>query len=952
MNERVNDPVAKPATGVGPSRRARHASHGRDRRAGRQPRLHSRGPLRSMGVEEEFHLVDLRTRRLAPRAAAVLAHLDEGVYAAELQNCVVETRTGVVLELAELREDCLLRRRELVEAAGRLGLGVVAAGTVPLAVPAELDVTKTPRYSRMLYDYQLLAREQLICGTHVHVEIPDRDQAAAVAERVAPHLPTLLALSASSPFRADGSDTGYASSRTLTWTRWPTTGLSAGAPTAEAYDELVGDLVRCGVITDPGMIYFDLRLAAAQPTLELRICDACPSVDTIVLIAGLFRALVGRAVAQIAAREPAVPLRAALGRAATWRAARSGLEGDLVDLASLTARPAAEVVRSLVASLEPQLRRTDDWDTVATLADSVLAAGSSAARQLRAFRRRGRLADVVDLLVAETAASGPALTSRAAADELLAGYSDPLTGPLPVMAAEPAAEPVADPAAAAGAPPARPREERFVDEAVAEDGTVRPEYEDIIATLRTLGPAALRQRDSGIATDGLAKDATFKVHDQARPRVLAVDVVPRVIDGDDWAAITAGAAQRARALDLFIRDVYGPRQIEADGVIPPDLLDRVPGYRSSGRLGGRSVRAHVCGLDLVQGALGQWMVLEDNVRIPSGTAYALENRDMVSRHLPELAQRRVPGREPGRPLDVSGVPATLAETLRAAAPTRCAGEPAVALLSSGPADSAYPEHRYLAGHMGVPLVLPHELVIDDDGAWIVRGEERTRVDVLYARIDADMLLSSTAADGRRLRDGLVDVLHRGQVTIANALGNGVADDKAVYAFVPAMIEYYLGEKPLLASVPTYLCADREQRDHVLAHLDALVTKPVDGYGGLGVVVGPDASEEALAVRARELADRPEAFIAQDVVALSTHPTFDGTSLRPRHVDLRVFVHLRPGPGPRSVSTPPEAVVLPAALTRVAPPGSRIVNSSAGGGSKDTWIMPGPADGRPARTRGE
>lgn len=868
----------------------------------------SESPLRAIGVDEEFHLVDLESRRLAPRAAELLTQLD-GPFVGEMQNCVVETHSAVVVRLADLRAECLSRRAELVGAAERLGLGVVAAGTVPLAVPAELDLTRTARNRRMLFDYQLLAREQLICGTHLHVDVPDRDEAVRVAERVAPYLPTLLALSASSPFRADGSDTGYASSRTLTWSRWPTTGPSAGVDRAADYDQLVADLVSCGVITDPEMIYFDVRPGWHTPTLELRICDACPSVDTIVLIAGLFRALVDRTVEEVRRGDPAAPVLPALGRAATWRAARSGLEGSLVDLRSTRERPAADVVRDLVQSVEPQLRRTGDWETVTTLAESVLVAGSSAARQLRAFRRRGRLADVVDLLVAETsmaAASGTA----GGGDDIFAGYSP------------------TDQATATDAC----RTEVFVDEAFDPAGGVREGYRGLLASLGALGPAALRQRETGIATDGLAKDATFKSHDEARPRVLAVDVVPRLIAATDWTTISAGAAQRAKALDLFIRDIYGPRQIESDGVIPPDLLDRVPGYRSTGRLGGRSVRAHVCGLDVVQQELGSWLVLEDNVRIPSGTAYALENRDMVTRHLPELTAD-------GSPLDVAAVPEALLATLQAAAPARCEAEPVVALLSSGPTDSAYPEHRYLATAMGVPLVLPQELVTDERGVRIVRGEHSSRVDVLYARIDADMVLSSLAADGRRLGDGLVDALHSGQVTIANALGNGVADDKAVYAYVPAMIEYYLNERPLLASVPTYLCADREQRDHVLSRLDRLVTKPIDGYGGVGVVVGPDASDEALTLRRRELADHPEAFVAQEVVSLSTHPTFDGDSLRPRHVDLRVFVHLRPGPGPRSAGTPAEAVVLPAALTRVAPAGSRVVNSSSGGGSKDTWILP-------------
>ncbi|MDT5223729.1 MAG: glutamate---cysteine ligase / carboxylate-amine ligase, partial [Mycobacterium sp.] len=248
---------------------------------------------RTLGAEEEFHLVDLKTRRLTARAPELLAVLSDH-YVAELQRCVVEMNTKVVDTLGGLRAELDGRRRVLVEAAAELGIGVVAAGAMPLSVPAEMQVTKTPRYRQMLADYQLLAREQLICGTQVHVGINERDQAVAVAHRVSPYLPTLLALSASSPFASDGSDTGYASMRTLVWQRWPTTGLAAPVHSAEEYDKLVNDLVASGVIVDAGMVYFDVRPSNSVPTLELRLCDSCPSVDTIVLIAGLFRALVER----------------------------------------------------------------------------------------------------------------------------------------------------------------------------------------------------------------------------------------------------------------------------------------------------------------------------------------------------------------------------------------------------------------------------------------------------------------------------------------------------------------------------------------------------------------------------------------------------------------------------------------------------------------------------------
>ena len=321
---------------------------------------------RTLGAEEEFHLVDLKTRRLTARAPELLAELTED-YVAELQRCVIETNTSVVDSLDALRDELGRRRRVLVQTAAELGIGVVAAGAVPLSVPAEMQVTKTERYRQMLADYQLLAREQLICGTQVHVGISDRDEAVAVGHRIGPYLPTLLAISASSPFASDGSDTGYSSMRTLVWQRWPTTGAAAPVESAEKYDELVNDLVASGVISDAGMVYFDVRPANSAPTLELRVCDSCPSVDTVVLIAGLFRALVEREIEALRAGAPPTMLSPVLGRAALWRAARSGLEGDLVDISIPAARPAADVVTELVDSLRPQLEHSGDWETVSEL---------------------------------------------------------------------------------------------------------------------------------------------------------------------------------------------------------------------------------------------------------------------------------------------------------------------------------------------------------------------------------------------------------------------------------------------------------------------------------------------------------------------------------------------------------------------------------------------------------
>ncbi|MDH6679008.1 carboxylate-amine ligase [Rhodococcus sp. LBL1] len=358
---------------------------------------------RKLGVEEEFHLIDATTRRLVTRAPELLERLPGDVYVEELQRCVVEVNSGVFSDLADLRADLTHLRRVLVDTAAELGVGVVAAGAVPLSVPAEMAVTETPRYRRMLADYQLLAREQLICGTQVHVDVADRDEGVRIANCVAPYLPIFLALSASSPFWADGTDTGYASMRSLVWSRWPTTGPTAPVNSAAEYDRLIADLVGSGVIEDPGMVYFDLRPSDRYSTLELRVCDSCPSVDTIALVAGLFRALVDREAVALHEGRPALQVSPTLVRAAMWRAARSGLEGDLVDVEAAAPRPAPQVVEGLIRSLRPHLEATGDWDVVSELADVTLRVGSSSARQRRILRRHGRLTDVVDLLAAETA---------------------------------------------------------------------------------------------------------------------------------------------------------------------------------------------------------------------------------------------------------------------------------------------------------------------------------------------------------------------------------------------------------------------------------------------------------------------------------------------------------------------------------------------------------------------
>jgi carboxylate-amine ligase len=366
----------------------------------------------TIGVEEEFHTVGLRTRRLTAEGGRVLAQLPAGSFTAELHQTMVEANSSPHVRLADLAADLAGLRRAAIDAAGRCGLGIVAAGTVPIADQGTGRLTANPRYEHMRGEYRMLVSEQLICAMHVHIGVPDRDLAVAVAHRVTPWLPALLALSASSPYWLR-NDSGYASYRTLVWRRWPTARAPGEFASAADYDQTVADLVRSGVITDPGMIYFDVRPSDHLPTLELRICDSCPSLQDVVLLAGLFRALVSRESAAARAGRAPLSVRPELLEAEKWRAARSGLESDLVDPATASPLPAGQLIRQLLAGLRPALDASGDWEQVTELAEAALARGSSAARQ-RAAYASGGFTKVVDTLLAETRADTdrPARSSR------------------------------------------------------------------------------------------------------------------------------------------------------------------------------------------------------------------------------------------------------------------------------------------------------------------------------------------------------------------------------------------------------------------------------------------------------------------------------------------------------------------------------------------------------------
>jgi glutamate---cysteine ligase / carboxylate-amine ligase len=838
----------------------------------------------TLGAEEELHLIDTGTWELSSRAPSVLSRLPAKFYTAEIQRTTVETNTPVVDTLSGLRESILQLRRGLVEAAERDGLGVAAVGTAPRSTFADFELTTTGRYGRMQEQYRLLVDEQLICGTQIHVGVSDRDLAVQIAQRVARDLPVLLALSASSPYWNE-LDTGYASIRTIIWQRWPTAGATGPIGSAKEYDDLVADLIGSGVIADAKMAYFDVRPSSHAPTLELRVCDACPLVDDAILIAGLFRAMVRAAERDIEAGVPYAPALAPLHRAAIWQAARGGLARELLDGTERPRpRPAPEVVQSLVERLRPTLEELGDWETVRELADTVLARGNSADRQRAAFAERGDLADVMRLVVGET---------HGVPDE-------PRT---PVLRRYPF---------------------RAGDEAIGAGRLPRPAYRAVVDALLGLGAEELlrreQERDAWLAENGL----TFRV--DGEERAFAVDLVPRIISRHEWQQLREGLIQRARALELFLRDVYGEQRVLADGVLRREAVEGGPGWREEARrLLPTAVRAPVMGFDIVRNEYGGWQVLEDNLRAPSGAAYAIAARRLLDDVMPDLP----------RPEGLA-VPATAYELLRAT--LLAAAEPGTraALLSSGSGSSAWCEHQRLADGAGLRLVTPDDLDVVG-GRVVVRGERRP-IGVLYLRID-DELIDLTAADGRPVGRQVFDVAAAGAVALANAPGNGVADDKSMYPLVHELIGYYLGERPLLPQVPTYRPGDETERRAVLERVGELVTKPVAGYGGAGVLIGPATSAAGVARRRAEIAASPGDWVAQEVVSLSSVPALQDGALQPRHVDLRAFAYL-------TGTRPQDVRVADLALTRVAAPGSLVVNSSRGGGAKDTWIVLDPQNHRP------
>jgi len=460
------------------------------------------------------------------------------------------------------------------------------------------------------------------------------------------------------------------------------------------------------------------------------------------------------------------------------------------------------------------------------------------------------------------------------------------------------------------------------DEMFDRRGNARGPYKGIYAELAPTGTEELGARADALGRAFVDQGITFSLSGQERP--VPLDLVPRVISAAEWARLEAGITQRVIALERFLDDIYGDQEILRDGVIPRRLVTSCEHFHreAAGISPANGVRIHVAGIDLVRDAQGTFRVLEDNLRSPSGVSYVMENRRVMTRVFPNLFGTH-------RVRSVDDYPSHLLRALRNAAATN-ESDPTVVVLTPGPFNSAYFEHSLLARQMGVELVEGPDLFCRDNAVYMRTTEGERQVDVIYRRIDDDYL------DPMHFRPdsilgvaGLLNAARAGNVAISSAVGNGVGDDKLVYTYVPTIIDYYLGEKPLLANVDTLRCWLDSERAEVLDRIDELVIKPVEGSGGYGIVFGPEASEKELATIRRKVQADPRGWIAQPVVQLSTVPTKVGDTLAPRHVDLRPF----------AVNDGEQVWVLPGGLTRVAlNEGSLLVNSSQGGGSKDTWVL--------------
>lgn len=470
-------------------------------------------------------------------------------------------------------------------------------------------------------------------------------------------------------------------------------------------------------------------------------------------------------------------------------------------------------------------------------------------------------------------------------------------------------------------------EETKFDEMWGADGALRAPYRTFNAWFDGEDPKRLRAKQREAEELFRLTGITFNVYGQAQAeeRLIPFDIIPRIVSGAEWMRLSRGIEQRVRAINAFLFDIYHGQEIVKAGRLPLEMIARneaflpqMIGVRPPG-----GIYTHIVGIDLVRTGPNQFYVLEDNARTPSGVSYMLENRETMLQMFPELFARN-------RVQPVQTYPADLLRSLAASAPVGVGGNPTVAVLTPGIYNSAYFEHAFLADQMGVELVEGHDLRVVDGRVAMRTTEGYKPIDVLYRRVDDDFLDPLNFNPESQLGvPGIMDVYRAGGLTIANAPGTGIADDKAIYSYMPEIVEFYTGERPLLENVPTWRCSEPEALAYVLDNLEELVVKEVHGSGGYGMLIGPTATRKDLAAFRRKLKARPSNYIAQPTLSLSTVPIFSRTGLAPRHVDLRPFV----------LMSPEGIKITPGGLTRVAlKKGSLVVNSSQGGGTKDTWVL--------------
>ncbi|HEY9647922.1 MAG TPA: circularly permuted type 2 ATP-grasp protein [Chroococcidiopsis sp.] len=465
----------------------------------------------------------------------------------------------------------------------------------------------------------------------------------------------------------------------------------------------------------------------------------------------------------------------------------------------------------------------------------------------------------------------------------------------------------------------------FYDELFIAKGQPRPEAAPLIERIDSLSMAELQQRQQTAQNTLFRLGATFNVYsdNQGTERILPFDIIPRIVSGQDWAWLEQGLKQRTHALNLFLSDIYSDQKILKDGIIPESIIYSSKGFLTPcmGLSPPQGIWCHITGTDLVRDRDGQWYVLEDNMRCPSGVSYVLENRRVMKSTFPRVFERM-------SILPVDDYASQLLETLLNLAPSGLP-DPTVVVLTPGIYNSAYFEHSFLAQQMGVELVEGRDLVVSDGYVQMKTTKGLKRVDVIYRRLDDDFLDPKAFRPDSMLGvSGLMEAYRAGRVAIANAPGTGVADDKVVYAYVPQIIRYYLGEDQILPNVPTYLCWEDDQRQHVLANLDKLVVKAANESGGYGMLVGPHATLHERNDFAERINASPRNYIAQPTLQLSRVPTLIGDRFEGCHVDLRPYILYGK-----------EIYINPGGFTRVAlRKGSLVVNSSQGGGGKDTWVI--------------